>query len=116
MRRRFEAVEQQFERHGLRLTDENSRSPGPTVSCLCHGTTLAMEISFGFKCTATVTPEAARRPSRRRRPLSLSQSDVVSGSSRTPMFVALQHRNFRLLWLGQLISFSGSMMQQAGLL
>src|SRR5918992_589873 len=32
------------------------------------------------------------------------------------MFEALQHRNFRLLWLGQLISFSGSMMQQAAIL
>jgi MFS family permease len=32
------------------------------------------------------------------------------------MFAALQHRNFRLLWSGQLISFSGSMMQQAAIL
>ena len=32
------------------------------------------------------------------------------------MFAALQHRNFRLLWFGQLISFSGSMMQQAAIL
>jgi MFS family permease len=32
------------------------------------------------------------------------------------LFAALQHRNFRLLWLGQLISFSGSMMQQAAIL
>ena len=31
-------------------------------------------------------------------------------------FVALRHRNFRLLWLGQLISFSGSMMQTAAIL
>jgi MFS family permease len=31
-------------------------------------------------------------------------------------FVALQHRNFRLLWTGQLISFSGSTMQMAALL
>jgi MFS family permease len=31
-------------------------------------------------------------------------------------FVALQHRNFRLLWIGQLISFSGSTMQTAALL
>ena len=31
-------------------------------------------------------------------------------------FVALQHRNFRLLWSGQLISFSGSNMQMAALL
>jgi hypothetical protein len=30
--------------------------------------------------------------------------------------VALQHRNFRLLWLGLLISFSGSLMQTAALL
>lgn len=32
------------------------------------------------------------------------------------MFRALQHRNFRLLWIGQLISFSGSTMQQAAIL
>ncbi len=31
-------------------------------------------------------------------------------------FVALQHRNFRLLWIGLLISFSGSLMQTAALL
>jgi len=30
--------------------------------------------------------------------------------------VALQHRNFRLLWIGLLLSFSGSMMQNAALL
>jgi MFS family permease len=30
--------------------------------------------------------------------------------------VALQHRNFRLLWIGLLISFSGSLMQTAALL
>src|SRR5687767_15946018 len=30
--------------------------------------------------------------------------------------VALSHRNFRLLWLGQLISFSGSTMQTAAIL
>src|ERR1041385_614399 len=30
--------------------------------------------------------------------------------------VSLQHRNFRLLWAGQLISFSGSMMQIAAIL
>lgn len=30
--------------------------------------------------------------------------------------VALQHRNFRLIWLGLLISFSGSLMQNAALL
>jgi MFS family permease len=37
-------------------------------------------------------------------------------SSRLSSFVALQHRNFRLLWIGQLISFSGSMMQMAAIL
>jgi MFS family permease len=31
-------------------------------------------------------------------------------------FVALQHRNYRLLWIGLFVSFSGSMMQNAGLL
>jgi MFS family permease len=31
-------------------------------------------------------------------------------------FVALRHRNFRLLWLGQLVSMSGTMMQQAAIL
>ena len=31
-------------------------------------------------------------------------------------FVALQHRNFRLLWTGQLASFAGTMMQMAGIL
>src|SRR5438132_4918601 len=34
----------------------------------------------------------------------------------TARFVALRHRNFRLLWWGQLISFSGSMMQTAAIL
>ncbi len=36
--------------------------------------------------------------------------------SRPSPFVALQHRDFRLLWLGQLVSFSGSMMQTAAIL
>jgi MFS family permease len=31
-------------------------------------------------------------------------------------FVALQHRNFRLIWLGLFVSFTGSMMQNAALL
>ena len=31
-------------------------------------------------------------------------------------FVALQHRNYRLLWVGLFVSFSGSMMQNAALL
>ena len=32
------------------------------------------------------------------------------------MFIALQHRNFRLLWIGLLVSFSGSLMQSAAIL
>ena len=32
------------------------------------------------------------------------------------MFHALRHRNFRLLWIGLLISFSGSLMQSAAIL
>ena len=35
---------------------------------------------------------------------------------RSSLFVALQHRNFRLLWSGQLVSFTGSMMQTAAIL
>ena len=35
--------------------------------------------------------------------------------SRRP-FVALQHRNFRLIWIGLFLSFTGSMMQNAALL
>jgi MFS family permease len=31
-------------------------------------------------------------------------------------FIALQHRNYRLLWIGLFVSFSGSMMQNAALL
>src|SRR6185436_14327073 len=31
-------------------------------------------------------------------------------------FVALQHRNFRLIWIGLLLSFTGSFMQNAALL
>ena len=34
----------------------------------------------------------------------------------SPSFHALHHRNFRLLWLGQLVSFSGTMMQSAAVL
>jgi MFS family permease len=39
----------------------------------------------------------------------------VASHQQSP-FIALQHRNFRLLWIGQLISFSGSMMQTAAIL
>jgi MFS family permease len=37
---------------------------------------------------------------------------VISAAS----FIALRHRNFRLIWLGLLLSFTGSMMQNAALL
>ena len=38
----------------------------------------------------------------------------MTGTARS--FAALRHRNFRLLWIGQVISFSGSMMQTAAIL
>jgi nitrate/nitrite transporter NarK len=31
-------------------------------------------------------------------------------------FVALQHRNYRLIWIGLLVSITGTMMQNAALL
>ncbi len=31
-------------------------------------------------------------------------------------FVALEHRNFRLLWIGLLVSMTGSLMQNAAIL
>jgi len=37
-------------------------------------------------------------------------------SAAASTFVALRHRNFRLLWLGQLVSMSGTMMQGAAIL
>src|SRR5262249_23285316 len=40
----------------------------------------------------------------------------IAGSGVASTFVALRHRNFRLLWLGQLVSMSGSMMQSAAIL
>jgi MFS family permease len=39
----------------------------------------------------------------------------VSSTSRLPPFVALQHRNFRLLWIAQLVSQAGSQMQIVGM-
>ena len=32
------------------------------------------------------------------------------------MLIALRHRNFRLLWIGLLVSFSGTFMQSAAVL
>ena len=41
----------------------------------------------------------------------------MSEAGRSPsLFVALSHRNFRLIWFGLLASITGSMMQNAGLL
>ena len=37
-------------------------------------------------------------------------------AARTAPFAALQHRNFRLIWIGQLVSMAGSMMQSAAIL
>ena len=36
--------------------------------------------------------------------------------TRASAFAALEHRNFRLLWTGQLVSNAGSMMQSAAIL
>src|SRR4029453_1518131 len=36
--------------------------------------------------------------------------------ARNSPFKALQHRNFRLIWIGQLVSMAGSMMQSAAIL
>ncbi len=41
---------------------------------------------------------------------------VDAASRRASPFVALRHRNYRLLWLGQLVSQSGSTMQTAAIL
>jgi MFS family permease len=41
---------------------------------------------------------------------------VIRRLASSPSFAALHHRNFRLLWLGQLVSFSGTMMQSAAVL
>jgi MFS family permease len=41
---------------------------------------------------------------------------VIRRLAASPSFAALHHRNFRLLWLGQLVSFSGTMMQSAAVL
>jgi MFS family permease len=41
---------------------------------------------------------------------------IPPASSGNSSLMALRYRNFRLLWIGQLISFSGSMMQNAAIL
>jgi MFS family permease len=41
---------------------------------------------------------------------------ATKGLFRHPSLVALRHRNFRLLWIGLLLSFTGSWMQNAALL
>jgi MFS family permease len=40
----------------------------------------------------------------------------MTPAARTSPFAALQYRNFRLLWIGQLVSMAGSMMQTAAIL
>jgi len=42
--------------------------------------------------------------------------DARPGAQGVPHFAALSHRNFRLLWTGQLVSNAGSMMQTAAIL
>ena len=43
-------------------------------------------------------------------------SDARPAAGGVPHFAALSHRNFRLLWTGQLVSNAGSMMQTAAIL
>lgn len=43
-------------------------------------------------------------------------SDARPAAQGVPHFAALSHRNFRLLWTGQLVSNAGSMMQTAAIL
>src|SRR5262249_24226120 len=41
---------------------------------------------------------------------------IMTTPSKPSSLVALRYSNYRLLWIGQLISFSGSMMQNAAIL
>jgi MFS family permease len=43
-------------------------------------------------------------------------SGTISNLISRRSFIALRYRNFRLIWIGLLLSFTGSMMQNAGLL
>src|SRR5260221_2197760 len=49
-------------------------------------------------------------------PAGLAPSDSESGLAMSSPFMALRHRNFRLLWSSQLVSMAGSMMQSTALL
>ena len=55
-----------------------------------------------------------RRCVRSRHQAHVNRDQSLPNSDR--LFVALRHRNFRLLWIGLLISFSGSLMQTAAIL
>ncbi len=48
-------------------------------------------------------------------PSPIAFSGAILGLSASP-FAALGHRNFRLLWMGQILSMTGSMMQSAAVL
>jgi MFS family permease len=45
-----------------------------------------------------------------------SRISPMTAGARTAPFAALRHRNFRLIWIGQLVSMAGSMMQSAAIL
>src|SRR6185295_18588686 len=50
-------------------------------------------------------------PAAERRTMPRSPGPDPAVSSRPSTFASLQHRNFRLLWIGQIVSLCGSMMQ-----
>src|SRR5437660_10189566 len=45
-----------------------------------------------------------------------TQSELSTGTERRPAaFSSLRHRDFRLLWIGQIVSVTGSQMQSAAI-
>ena len=71
-------------------------------------------------CVPLVEPQVGRRmddeAEATQTSVIVAPCDRMTRLDPTTLFVALQHRNFRLLWIGLLISFSGSLMQTAALL
>src|SRR5215471_13570730 len=45
----------------------------------------------------------------------MSPTDPIEAASRQTAFSSLRHRDFRLLWIGQIVSVTGSQMQLAAI-